>query len=83
MADLNGDGKLDLTMVHRGSLSMCGNTSSGGVISFSPEVNYYADNFLHNIAMGDIDGDGKTDSCVRGGDKRAASEILSRPRRHA
>lgn len=61
--DVDGDGKPDI-VVNNGlsSISILLNTSTGsGIISFAPASSYLAGTGVSSIAIGDIDGDGKTD----------------------
>ena len=63
MADLDGDGKLDLVLTNgQNSVSFFLNTTVGGVLSFGPEqflpASFGGGDY---VAVGDIDGDGKAD----------------------
>lgn len=78
LRDLDGDGKPDLIvassaanqflMVHR-------NTSTGGVISFGSIQQFPIGVSPKGIALGDIDGDGKTDVTVVNHDDRSISVL--------
>ena len=61
--DLDGDGKLDLAVINdlSNTMSVLRNTSSPGVISFAPKINYATGTAPINVGIGDIDGDGKPD----------------------
>lgn len=62
IGDLDGDSKPDLTVGNRalGILSIFGNTSTSGTISFAPKISVSAKK-CNSVALGDLDGDGKTD----------------------
>jgi len=67
--DLDGDGNPDLLVVNHltGSVSIYRNTSSAGTISFttgSPINVFYK--YPHNVAVGDMNGDGKLEVAVTG-----------------
>jgi hypothetical protein len=65
--DLDGDGKPDVVITNSyntASVSVYRNTSAGPTISFASKVDYAADKGPYNVAIGDIDGDGKLDLIV-------------------
>ncbi len=67
VADLDGDGKLDLAVANKGSnvVSVFRNTSiSGGALAFAAKVDFATGSGPHSIAIGDLDGDGKLDLVV-------------------
>ncbi|MFI5192755.1 MAG: FG-GAP-like repeat-containing protein [Chitinophagales bacterium] len=69
-ADLDGDGKIDLILTNSigaNSVSVYRNTSTGGILSFSPKTDYPADNAPYSVAAGDLDGDGKPDLAIANG----------------
>ncbi len=61
--DFDGDGKIDIAVVHYSStnVSVYRNTSSLGSISFAAAVNLTGLTFGYNIASQDLDGDGKAE----------------------
>lgn len=69
ISDIDGDGKPDLIIanVNSNSISVFRNTSSSGSISagsFDPKVDISTGSNPYNLAIGDIDGDGKPDLAV-------------------
>lgn len=64
VADFDGDGRVDIVSVNPAglSISVLRNTSSGpGNISFAAKVDFTTPTDTKGIAVGDLDGDGKTD----------------------
>ncbi|MCW3106195.1 MAG: C-terminal target protein, partial [Segetibacter sp.] len=63
LGDFNADGKPDLAVVNStgSSISVFQNNSSIGSMSFAAKVDLPADNKVVNLAIADIDGDGKVD----------------------
>jgi hypothetical protein len=71
ITDIDGDGRLDIvassiTFPNRG-INILLNTSSGGSISFAPNVFYFIGGTPYQITAGDIDGDGKADLVTSNG----------------
>lgn len=62
-ADLDGDGKPDLIVANTGSgtVSILQNISEGGTINFAPKVDLAAGAGCDDVAVGDLNGDGKPD----------------------
>jgi hypothetical protein len=69
LADMDGDGKLDVvlayevryTLENRQSVAVYKNNSTPGNILFAAPVPYHTETTFGNMALGDLDGDGKID----------------------
>ncbi len=71
VADLDGDGKLDLIAgsVQSENISVFRNVSTGGPLttnSFAPRVDFATGDWTHTVAIADFNGDGKPDIAVVG-----------------
>jgi len=65
-ADLDGDGKPDVVVVNQRSktVSVMRNTSTTGIISFAPKVDYAVGYWPPCVSITDFDGDGKPDLVI-------------------
>ncbi len=65
VGDLDGDGKVDLAVANKyeNNISILINTSTAGVISYAPKIDFPASSSSF-ISIGDIDGDGKLDLII-------------------
>lgn len=65
ISDIDNDGKPDIVAGSvAGAVSIYKNNSSGSNLSFATQVNFSAGDYHYNIAIGDLDGDGKQDIVV-------------------
>ncbi len=66
VSDLNNDGKPDVVIVNNGEnyISIFKNTSSSGLISFEPNVDFVTGVKPYNVIFEDFDKDGKKDVAV-------------------
>jgi Secretion system C-terminal sorting domain/FG-GAP-like repeat/IPT/TIG domain len=61
LADINTDGKLDITTSFETNVGVAKNTSSLAAIAFDPKIDLPAGNFPYGNATADFDGDGLLD----------------------
>lgn len=70
IADINGDGRPDVVLLHLGSdqVSVFINTTAAGsaTAAFSPPVMFRTESLSNTIVVADIDGDGRPDLAVAG-----------------
>ena len=66
IGDLDGDGKADITVTNQSSnnISVLLNNSTYGSISFAAKQSFATGTLPYCVALGDLDGDGKTDVTV-------------------
>ncbi len=61
LADVNTDGRIDITTSFNNNLGVAQNNSSLSTISFGPKIDFPAGNFPYANATADFDGDGLLD----------------------
>jgi hypothetical protein len=61
VGDIDGDGKADIAAATNYSVSVLRNTSTSGVVSMQPAINFFSGFGFIDVQLEDIDGDGKLD----------------------
>ena len=81
IGDLDGDGKPDLAVTNAeastNNVSVLRNTSTAGSVSFAAKVPFATGSVPRNVAIGDVDGDGKPDLVVANNATSPASTTVS------
>jgi hypothetical protein len=77
IADIDGDGKPDVVVTNTGSntISIFPNMSISGSISFASKVDSTTGSGPYNLAIADIDGDGKPDAVVTNSNSNTISVL--------
>jgi len=74
IGDLDGDGKADIAVANLGNgISVFRNTSSAGAISYAAKLDFNTGTSPSSVAIGDLDGDGKSDLAVANAGSRNVS----------
>lgn len=83
LSDLDGDGRIDLVTANYGAstMSVLQNTSSSGSVAFNGAVDFGTGLGVENIAIADLDGDGKPDVTTSDGGANTISVFrnITRP----
>ena len=82
IGDIDGDGKNDLVVLNQSDVnySVYRNTGSPGNISFAPRVNFPVSIYSYRpnrVSLSDMNGDGKPDLAVTGGDQTSVFQNTS------
>ncbi len=75
--DLDGDSKPDLVVTNSSdnTVSILRNTSSPGIISFATHIDFATASNPYDIAISDLDGDGKPDLAISSGNSNKISVL--------